>query len=238
MIETIAFPLNHLANLPHPNNHFRTLLTVLVIRQREPGETAPTERHMIAFRSTSLRSTLCALGVLPRLLLLALLMQVTFAPTLVSAQSNYQPEQIKAALLFKFAKLIGWPEESLSSEHFTFGVLGDPTFATTLSGLVDGKTISGKPVTVRLFTFVKEVERCNVLFVSEGAYSELPTLVQRFPKGILFVGDGEALLSQGGVIGFLFKDDRFRFSLNVRNAKRYNLVLSRELQSLAETLME
>jgi hypothetical protein len=61
------------------------------------------------------------------------------------------------------------------------------------------------------------------------------TLVGLGP-GVLTIGEGEAFVREGGMIGFIIENRRVRFDINQAAAMRSQLIMSARLLSVARTV--
>ena len=144
---------------------------------------------------------------------------------------------VKAAFLYNFAKFVEWPEGAFRSpgEPMTFCVLGEGPFGDELERAVAGKTVAGRPVAVLRMSQLAGLGECRILFV--GA-SERPRFDQILAavgeRAVLTVGEDDAFVRAGGIIGFVVRQSRVRFRIERDPAIRAGLRLSSRLLELAE----
>jgi len=76
---------------------------------------------------------------------------------------------------------------------------------------------------------------CQVVYFSKSE-KEVSKTVSALGHGVLTVGEGEAFLSAGGIIGFVIQDRRVRFDINQTAAENAGLKLSSKLLSVARAV--
>lgn len=94
-------------------------------------------------------------------LLLSLVLQCDSPGPKAQTPSEYQ---VKAVYLYNFTKFIEWPEEAFEGVdvHFIIGVMGDDSFSNIIEETINGRTINGRQLMVKLIN----VFRC--LWMSEN----------------------------------------------------------------------
>jgi uncharacterized protein DUF4154 len=159
-------------------------------------------------------------------------------PRLAPAEEISAPEYtLKAAFLYHFTKFTRWPEGAFddATSPFVIGVLGDDPFGPLLDQTIAGKTVQDRPLEIRRFKRIEELGRCHLLFVSA---SERKSLSQVFAalqgKPVLTVGDAPEFLEQGGMIGFVIRDERVQFEIRPERADRVGLRFSSQLLKLVK----
>jgi hypothetical protein len=143
---------------------------------------------------------------------------------------------VKAAYVYNFARFVSWPAESpfTLAPAFTFGVLGDDSFADALEAVVRGKKVGGRSVAVQRFGVAEDVVPCPVLYVGHARPGDLRPLLDRL-RGwpVLTVGDAAGFASRGGVISLYSEDDRIRFVVRRSAARAARLGVSSKLLRLS-----
>jgi hypothetical protein len=145
--------------------------------------------------------------------------------------------QIKAVFLFNFVQFGEWPATAFpdAAAPIVIGVLGDDPFGSSLEEAVRGEAIRGRPLAIRRYRRVEEVENCQVLFISNSESSRIETILTRLNgRNILTVGDLEGFASRGGMIRFVTENKKIRFHVNLEAVRAAGLVLSSKLLRSAE----
>jgi hypothetical protein len=190
----------------------------------------PSEIHRLRRRlGRAAAIPLCVLG----LLLLA-------APAPCAAQAEPTREyQIKAAFLFNFLQFVSWPDAecAVSEGPFVIGVLGDDPFGSTLDQLVAGETIQNRPLAIERYEDVREVGRCQVLFVSGSEAEGLEGIFAAVAgRRVLTVGETPGFAERRGVIALALQGGRVRLEINTAAAGAENLSISSKLLRLADVV--
>src|SRR5947209_263774 len=90
--------------------------------------------------------------------LMALLCSSAVADGPVKPASEYQ---VRAAFLFNFVKFVEWPAEPAGPIELC--ILGKDRLEGELERVVDGKTVSGRPLTVRRVADAGAAQSCRLL---------------------------------------------------------------------------
>lgn len=158
--------------------------------------------------------------------------------TMSFAQKPAVPEhQIKAVFLFNFIQFVDWPSHSFDSVEspVVIGVLGKDPFGSYLDEILAGEVINGRPVTVKRFSGLHEIENCHILYIHNPEpenFSKIFDLLSG--KNVLTISDSRDFVEEGGIIRFVKVNNKIQFQINPEAAKRANLVISSKLLRLAE----
>ena len=141
--------------------------------------------------------------------------------------------EVKAALLYNFAKFAEWPSQ-LATDPIALCVVDDEPIAGALAHIVRDKSIDGHPLAVQQPLESGAWRGCEVLFIadqhvapSSGALRAIKTLP------VLTVSDGKDFSQAGGMIEFYLDRGRMRFRVNLGAVERSGLRLSSRLLGLA-----
>ncbi len=158
----------------------------------------------------------------------------------VSVQAALSREyQLKAVFLFNFAQFVEWPSPAFPEARtpLVIGVLGDDPFGTYLDETVRGETVNSRPLVVRRFRNVEEIDTCHVLFISRSEAGRLEQIVAGLKgRSILTVGDTDGFAKRGVMIRFMTVDNKIRFRINLERATAANLKISSKLLRPAEVI--
>jgi hypothetical protein len=150
-----------------------------------------------------------------------------------TAPSEYD---VKAALLYNFARFVEWPAEAFAAPDapFVIGVLGSDPLGPALERLLAGKTVAGRPIVISRWRRARERGACQMLFVAGLNQAELKALLSDVGREpVLTVADMPEFAAQGGMIGLIVEDNRLRFEINAYGTDRAGLKVSSRLLSLA-----
>ncbi|MES2932795.1 MAG: YfiR family protein [Pseudomonadota bacterium] len=173
-----------------------------------------------------------------RVLLVFFLVSTFFLPkTASSATDAVEIErQVKAAYLYKFGSYVEWPENVFPSitSPLIVGVVGADLLADELARIALGRTIGGRPVTVRKLRADEVLTGVNVLFIGRSSASRLVDILAAV-KGhpLLTVTESEDALAAGSMINLVVVDGKVRFEASPKAAGVSNLNISARLLAAA-----
>ena len=147
--------------------------------------------------------------------------------------------QVKALFLFNFAKYVEWPADTFPSpaSPLVIGIAGESRITAEAQKVVANRNIDGHPIVVRQLEKDHGPEFCHILFINSSEKTRFPDLLDQLKaKSVLTVSDIARFAQEGGVIGFVKKDDRIRLEINLAAAQRAHLQLSSKLLSVADTV--
>jgi YfiR/HmsC-like len=148
-------------------------------------------------------------------------------------------DQIKAAYLFNFAKLVEWPAtaHSANDSPLTFCLLGRSRIGDELESSVGDNKIAGRPLRIRHLQNVDDVAGCHLLFIAGSAgRQQEKAIMQSRGKPILLVGETPGFTNLGGDIGFVQEGGRIGFEVNLAASEQSNLRISARLLSIARSV--
>jgi len=144
---------------------------------------------------------------------------------------------IKAAYLDKFDRYVTWPDGAFADPQspFVIGVLEAERVSSHLRALAQTKQIDGRPVDIREFDCPAQITPCQILFLPKEVDREVRQEVIRRLSGkhVLFVGETDGFLSEGGVFEFVLRQNNVRIAVNLIAARRENLTISSKLLAIA-----
>jgi hypothetical protein len=152
--------------------------------------------------------------------------------------SNPREYQLKAGFLYNFAHFIEWPANAFPGPDspIVIGVLGSDPFASDLDAIAQGEKVNNHPLVVQRYQQVDEVKACHILFVSQSEAKRLDRIFMSLKnRSVLTVGDTDDFARRGGVIRFVTKNNKIRFTINLEAARAANLTISSKLLRVAET---
>ena len=142
---------------------------------------------------------------------------------------------VKANFLYKFAPFVAWPPAALAdpAAPFRICVIGDDPFGATLDNAVRGQRIGTHRITVRRATAATRGMGCHVLFVGRSrVQSSADMLAAVTGEPVLTVTDpGNG--TSGGMIQFVMRNGRIRFTIDATAASASGLNISSKLMELA-----
>jgi hypothetical protein len=158
------------------------------------------------------------------------------APAGASASASWE-YTVKAAFLYQFLR---FSTDSVAAVRAPdpadcrICIVGSDPFGPALDDAVRGKTARGKPISVRRFAGVSDLEPCALIFVAAGEMAYLPRIIQRLHgTGSLTVGDSRDFARLGGMVGFFVEGARVRFAVDERTARGEDVIFSSQLLAVA-----
>lgn len=143
----------------------------------------------------------------------------------LKAQDVYQA---KAFFIYNFTRLVEWPSDG--SGEFVIGVVGNSPITNHLEKLTAGKRVSSQNIVVKRFKTAEEVTGCNILYVAASASSKLYTIQSKLQnQNTLIVGEKRGLTDEGAAINFILNNNKLSFHINVDNANKQGLKVSKSL---------
>ena len=150
------------------------------------------------------------------------------------AQSQYAPEAVKAAFLYRFAGYVQWPAEVMAQPQFTIATLCGDEIAKQLEPMLAGHSVSGLPARVRRLRRLSKVGGAQILYVGPSCSGEISVSLSALAaRPILVVTDAEDGLQEGATINFISASQHIRFEVSLLSAQRSGLKISSELLSVA-----
>jgi len=150
--------------------------------------------------------------------------------------SEITESQVKAALVYKFAKFVKWPDDYLGGpeDPIVFGVVGEDVFGDFFKRIIERHTVGGRGLSVKYFKDASEIVPTHVLFVSNSMKGKLPSVWESIEgENVLTVLDEmRGVDRKKGAIWFYTKHGRVRFKINEKAAKEAGILISNQLLSL------
>jgi|GEM_PF-487289 len=157
-------------------------------------------------------------------------------PAQTGGASEYE---IKAAYVYNFAKSAAWPEQNLpKGAPLVIGVMGgDDEFIDTMAKTVSGKTAGAHAISVRRVDSDEEISLCHVVFFrSSGGRKRTESAISALANSsILWVGEDNLFLREGGMINLVLKHGMVRFEVNREPMERAGIRLGAALLALANS---
>lgn len=141
---------------------------------------------------------------------------------------------VKATYLYKFVPFVEWPSAAFSSptQPVVLCVLGGDPFGAVLDQAVRGQKVGARSIAVRRLTRAEKATGCHVLYLSAPrAPAAAEAIHSAHGAPVLTVTDQAD--GAGGIVNFVLRDNRVRFTINSRAAAENGLTISSKLLSLA-----
>lgn len=153
---------------------------------------------------------------------------------LVTMQSKAQIEKHQATFIYNFTRLVQWPE-FYKEPVFILAVLGnnDP-ITKELKASMGDRTVAGKAIQIVEFASAADIEKCHLLFVSNGSAGQLNRAVAALGhQPVLIVTESQGRQPAGSVINFSIEDGKLGIRLDQELAEAKKLLVSRQLANFS-----
>lgn len=175
----------------------------------------------------------------------ALSLGTSLATTENPKSAKHKEYEVKTAFIYNFTKFIEWPEFSFtdSDPDYVVCILGKDNFGKALD-LLSNKISGGKSFKVIHVPDLTDwsstiVESCDILYISPSEEKDLPRIFSLLKdSSTLTISDIDGFAKQGGVIGFVNKDNRIGLQVNIEAAETMQLRISSKLLKLVEIVRE
>ncbi len=147
--------------------------------------------------------------------------------------------RIKAVFLLNFMKFTEWPQRAFADQNspYILAVLGTDPFGQELETLVKDKKIGGRPIIVRRYRSVSDMETSHLLFISASEEGRVKEALEKLNGSFtLTVSDMENFLLKGGMIRLLKEEQKIRFEINLPPAAKAELNMSSQLLKIAKDI--
>src|SRR5581483_6933743 len=130
-----------------------------------------------------------------------------------------------------------WPDGVLpdSSSPLVIGVNGgNESFLEILRALASGKFAGTHPLEVKSVGSIEEMKTCQIVFFRSSGSKSIRAAVEGVGRGVLFMGEDESFLEEGGMIN-LFRDrGSVQFEVNADALDRSDIHFSAKILALAK----
>lgn len=153
-----------------------------------------------------------------------------------AADSSTLETAIKAAFLSKFALYVDWPRTAFASPESAINlcVVGLDPFGSILDKEVRGQSVENRPIVVRRLPVVTRNSGCHVLFAGGSQAQSIDQVLATVRgAGVLTVTDVPNGSDTAGIVNFIVRDNRVRFTIDDAAAALNGLTISSKLLSIA-----
>lgn len=155
------------------------------------------------------------------------------------AQDSYDALRLKAAITYKVARFVSWPEGSEKTEEtpFVIYVLGDKQVQKAFSSLA-GQKLGEREITLAYPQNLEHDNAADIIYVDKNFSMETTALVEKLQRQpILTISDRDDFFRHGGMINLLHKKQRISLAINLVAAQEAQLRISSKLNLLATEII-
>lgn len=195
-------------------------------------------------RACNARDRLLGCSLVRMNVLTALMVLVYWCATSHAAEDQKTEYRVKRAFVVNFLKFVEWPQapEDETDQPFVIAVIGKLPLEEGSTHINDVQVNDRNVVmTVRhqwdpdSESQKKLIERCGALFITRSEEKSIEALLGAIKqRPVLTVGETADFLQRGGIINFEVDDNKVRFSINLKNAQKADLVIRSKLLRLAK----
>jgi hypothetical protein len=144
--------------------------------------------------------------------------------------------EVKAAVLYKAAKFIEWPEQAFTAKNqpFILCVVGSDQVARAFASL-DQRPLQRRNLSVRrMGGDTLDLRQCHAVFFADRTNQDVDYALRGLANyPILTVGETEDFVQRGGALALTTQNNKIRFTVNLRASKQADLAVSSQLLQLA-----
>ena len=148
---------------------------------------------------------------------------------------SVEKQAVLAVLTLNVARFTSWPEHAFSNEKNTLNlcVFGGNIVQQSFEN-IDKKVINNKTIHIINLSRLRNVNRCQLLYLSELDRNRLtPLLMELEGQPILTIGENMEFLQAGGMVGLEKVNEKMQLNINLSAIKQTELVISSRLLKLA-----
>jgi len=165
---------------------------------------------------------------------IALVVSVPSEPSAASSADEYR---VKALFVYNIARFVDWPSAAFADggSPVVVCVLGVDPFGSALDDVLQGRTVQGRPVTIRRSHDVDAA--CHVVFIAFSEHKRVEDIIDRLRSApVLSISEVDRFTERGGMIGLTMNGSYVRFDINASAAGRAKLAMSARLMALASSV--
>lgn len=148
---------------------------------------------------------------------------------------RYPEQQVRAAFLLNFARFTVWPEAAFADAGAPLVLaIDDPELLAVAAELLQGRSATGRPVTVRRYRPGEAAFPPHLLYL---ANAEMPPAALR-GLPVLTVGGHPGFTAAGGHVELLRSGRRLRFGINRAALRRSGVSIHAQVLNLAVFVRE
>ncbi len=196
--------------------------------------------HLDLLKTLRIRGFQSRIGKLCRLWSIAVIFLCGSAASHAQNIDSANEYQLKAVFIYNFSKFIEWPESAFtdSAAGFQICVLGDDPFGEFMKALSNRNYLT-HPILIKYPHNLNEAKKCHILYVSDsgksGPWHDIVKNLGDAP--VLTVSSSEEAMQAGIGIGFVIKDGKIRWAINLNSTRKAQLKVSAKLVEIAVSII-
>lgn len=152
-------------------------------------------------------------------------------PAFADAVQEYTAKSVLALNLARYRE---WPPEAFkaNSSAVNLCVLGDEVVQQAFI-LIDKKPVGSKMLSVHNLNRSKDLNQCQLLYISAETGKTAQWLGESFKRHILTIGEADDFLEQGGMVYLEMTDAKINLHVNVTATQKAGVRISSRVLKLA-----
>lgn len=162
------------------------------------------------------------------------------AATSGSGAQDVSDAQLRARFLLNFMRFTEWPAAALPAADTPLEICmlaSDDPFNGALA-LLQADKVSGRRIIVHNAVTADQAASCHMLYIPDAALRRLPAARETIGRrAVLIVGESEAVLDRGGMIGLRERERHLGFVVNLGSAHRAGLEFAPQMLHAATEVL-
>lgn len=150
--------------------------------------------------------------------------------------------QVKTRFITLFGEYCKWPPQSSISTPgatFTIGAFEENEVISYLIETIKTRTIAGKKAKILIISDDKEIEQCNLLYITETSGKRLQKILEITDKlPILTVSDALGHAEKGVMLEMFFEKNKMHYIVNLTIVRKSGLLLGSSILRYAAKLIQ
>jgi len=143
--------------------------------------------------------------------------------------NNYiygQYEKFKAVYIFNFTKYVEWTVATKQG-NFIIGIFTDNPIKEHLAVIAQKRKVGNQPIEIKIFKTLKEIGRCNILFVPANQTIYLDEIINHLTnKDVLIITEKDGSVKKGSEINFYTEGGQLKYEFSEKNILRNYLKIN------------
>lgn len=163
-----------------------------------------------------------------RLLLLCAFFSLIFVSSIHAQQDE---RAVRAAYVYHLTQYVSWPN---TRSDLTICSFGEKKKILTLQQVLNNKSSDNRKLHVVPNPAEHELQHCDILYIADSSLSHVRSILDKArSQGILSVGEDDAFMHEGGMVGLVRSGDQIVIKVNLNEARAGGLHISSRLLDLA-----
>lgn len=170
------------------------------------------------------------------MLFLMLCLFISSASSTLANQTSASETAIKAAIIFKLAKFVTWPDDAFEnqSERITICFQESDPIGPAIQEL-SNQRLHGRLLETRLSDSVENpAQECQILIATHPSCFSPEDIKQLTTSPVLTISDHDAFGENSGIITLKLEDNRVQFFIDAEASELANLNIGAQLLQLAK----